>query len=65
MSKIAPVLGIVGQILLSFEYPAYAMFIWIFSNILLGYANRHDKGQVIMYAVYTIFCFIGIYNFMR
>lgn len=64
MSKIAPALGIAGQVLLSFEYPLWALVIWIPANFILGYTNRHDKGQIVMYAVYITFCLIGIYNYL-
>lgn len=65
MSKVAPLMGIIGMILVSFEFPLYGMLIWSISNPLLAYINRNDKGQIYMYVIYEIFSIIGAYNYLN
>lgn len=65
MSKIAPILAVIGMILVTFQYPLYGMIIWSVSNLWLGYINRNDRGQLYMYAIYEVFSLIGVYNYLR
>ncbi len=64
MSKLAPFLAVLGMVLVSFKYPLYGMLIWSVSNLMLGYINRKDKGQLYMYLIYEIFSVIGVMNYL-
>ncbi len=64
MSKIAPILAVLGMVLVTYKYPLYGMLVWSVSNVWLGWINRYDKGQLYMYAVYELFSIIGVYNYV-
>jgi len=65
MTKFAPVLAVIGMILVAFQYPLYGMGIWSISNIWLGYINRKDKGQLYMYIIYEVFSIVGVCNYTQ
>lgn len=57
--------GVIGTILIASMFPLYGLSVWLISNILLGYTNRHDKNQVMMYIIYEIVTAYGVYNYLR
>jgi hypothetical protein len=62
ISFLGVIAGITGSFLVATNILIYGFIIFILSNILLGYTNKHDKNQVVLFIIYTI---INIYGILR
>jgi hypothetical protein len=62
LSFIGVIIAITGNILMVLNNIRYGCILFLFSNIMLGYVNRHDKNQIILFSVYQIIAIYGIYN---
>jgi hypothetical protein len=55
-------ISIIGNIFLVTDMVLYGCILFLFSNVMLGYVNKHDKNQIVLYAVFQI---IAIYGILR
>ena len=62
LSFIGVSLSIIGNILMVTNNIVYGCSIFLFSNIMLGYVNRHDHNQIVLYLVFQIIAIYGIYQ---
>jgi hypothetical protein len=62
LSFVGVIIAISGNILMVNDKIIYGCILFLFSNVMLGYTNRHDKNQIILFSVYQIIALYGIYN---
>jgi hypothetical protein len=64
ISLVGCVLGIIGCLLVAFNFSFFALIVWVPGNLCMIYVNKADKNQLFMWVIYEIINIIGIVNYI-